>query len=52
MNKKFKPLEEWLKQVEYDLETAEVMLKGRRFIYAVFMYHLAGEVLKWLKGNL
>lgn len=35
--------EEWLKQSDYDLETAEFMLSGGRNIYAVFMAHLAME---------
>jgi HEPN domain-containing protein len=35
--------EEWLKQSDYDLETAEFMLSGGRNIYAVFMAHLAIE---------
>src|SRR5450759_1648760 len=40
--------EEWFKQAAYDLKTAEVMLENKRFIYAVFMCHLAIE--KALKG--
>ena len=41
--------EEWFKQAAYDLKTAEVMLENKRFIYAVFMCHLAIEkALKWL----
>ncbi|MBI4330128.1 MAG: HEPN domain-containing protein [Chloroflexi bacterium] len=44
----FKPPEEWFKQAEYDLKTAEAMLKARRYINAVFMCHLAIE--KALKG--
>lgn len=40
--------QEWLDQAEYDLETAEYMLEGERFFYAVFMCHLAIE--KALKG--
>ena len=40
--------EEWFKQAAYDLKTAEIMLENRRFIYAVFMCHLAVE--KALKG--
>jgi HEPN domain-containing protein len=39
---------EWLKQAEYDLETAKFMHSGGRFFYAVFMCHLAIE--KALKG--
>ncbi|MBU2539542.1 HEPN domain-containing protein [Patescibacteria group bacterium] len=44
----FKPPEEWFKQADYDLDTAEVMLKTGRYIYAVFMCHLSIE--KKLKG--
>lgn len=40
--------EEWFKQAAYDLKTAEIMSENRRFIYAVFMCHLAIE--KALKG--
>lgn len=40
--------EEWLRQSEYDIDTAEYMHKGGRHIYAVFMCHLAIE--KALKG--
>ncbi len=39
---------EWLNQAEYDLETADYMIKGGRHFYAVFMCHLAVE--KALKG--
>jgi HEPN domain-containing protein len=39
---------EWLKQAEYDMETADLMFSGGRFFYAVFMCHLAIE--KALKG--
>jgi len=39
---------EWLKQAEYDMETADLMFSGSRFFYAVFMCHLALE--KALKG--
>lgn len=45
---KFKPLEEWLKQAEYDLDTAKAMFNAGRFIYTVFMCHLSIE--KALKG--
>lgn len=43
-----KNLEEWLKQADYDMETAELMFKGGRFFYVVFMCHLSIE--KALKG--
>ena len=42
--------EEWLRQSDYDLETAEIMYQSGRQIYAVFMSHLAIE--KALKGLL
>lgn len=40
--------EEWLRQSDYDMDTAEYMHKGGRHIYAVFMCHLA--IQKALKG--
>lgn len=40
--------EEWLRQADYDMETAEFMLNGGRYFYAVFMCHLSVE--KALKG--
>lgn len=43
-----KATERWLAQVDYDLETAEHMLKAGRHIYAIFMCHLALE--KMLKA--
>ena len=39
---------EWMRQAEYDLETAEYMLQGGRCFYAVFMCHMAVE--EALKG--
>ena len=39
---------EWLKQADYDMDTADFMCKGGRYFYAVFMCHLAIE--KALKG--
>ncbi len=39
---------EWLKQADYDMETAAFMAQGGRGFYAVFMCHLAIE--KALKG--
>jgi len=39
---------EWLKQADYDIDTAEFMAKGGRYFYVVFMCHLAIE--KALKG--
>ncbi|MFO7682842.1 MAG: HEPN domain-containing protein [Chloroflexota bacterium] len=40
--------EEWLKQADYDIDTAEVMLNSGRHFYAVFMCHMSIE--KALKG--
>jgi HEPN domain-containing protein len=40
--------EEWFRQSDYDLNTAEYMFQGGRYMYAVFMCHLAIE--KALKG--
>lgn len=40
--------EEWLKQADYDMETAEIMREKGRNFYAVFMCHQALE--KALKG--
>jgi len=48
MNNNFKLPDEWLKQSEYDMDTAKAMLKTGRYIYAVFMCHLAIE--KIIKG--
>jgi len=42
-----KPLE-WLKQADYDIKSAEVMFGNKKYIYAVFLCHLAIE--KALKG--
>ena len=40
--------DEWFKQSDYDMETAEFMFKGERYFYTVFMFHLSIE--KALKG--
>jgi len=40
--------QEWLRQADYDMATSEYMYTGGRYIYAVFMCHLALE--KALKG--
>jgi HEPN domain-containing protein len=40
---KFKPPEEWMRQAEYDIATAEVMLDAGRYVYAIFMAHLSLE---------
>ena len=41
-------IKEWLRQSEYDYETARYMFDGGRYFYAVFMAHLSVE--KLLKG--
>lgn len=33
----------WIKSSEYDIKTAEAMYKTRRFVYVIFMCHLAVE---------
>jgi HEPN domain-containing protein len=43
-----KPPDEWLRQADYDMDTAEVLYKEGRYFYAVFMCHLSIE--KALKG--
>lgn len=40
--------QEWLKQADYDMKTAEIMFDNKRYFYAVFMCHLSVE--KALKG--
>ena len=40
--------QEWLKQADYDMETAEIMFDNKRYFYVVFMCHLSIE--KALKG--
>lgn len=35
--------EEWIAQAEYDIETARVMYQGGRYLYTLFMCHLATE---------
>jgi HEPN domain-containing protein len=35
----------WLRGSEYDIQTAESLLKTRRYIYVIFMCHLAVEKL-------
>jgi HEPN domain-containing protein len=48
MRNKFKSSDEWFLQAEYDIDTAETMFDGGRYMYAVFMSHLSIE--KALKG--
>ncbi len=43
-----KRTKEWMKQADYDMDTAVYMHTGGRHMYAVFMCHLAIE--KGLKG--
>ncbi len=43
-----KRTEEWLRQSDYDMDAADYMYQGGRYMYAVFMSHLAVE--KALKG--
>ena len=43
-----KDQQEWQRQADYDMDTAEYMYAGGRYVYAVFMCHLAVE--KALKG--
>jgi HEPN domain-containing protein len=43
------PPEEWLRQVDCDMETADSMFAGGRYFYAVVMCHLSIE--KFLKGS-
>ena len=39
--------QEWLKQADYDFETAKAMFDTGRYIYSIFMCHLTIEkVLK------
>ncbi|MDI6743653.1 MAG: HEPN domain-containing protein [Smithella sp.] len=40
-----KTVDYWLRGAEYDLETAQAMLKAGRYPYALFMGHLAVEKL-------
>jgi len=40
---RIKNSQEWIKQAEYDIETAQVMLSSQRYIYCVFMCHLSIE---------
>ena len=43
-----KTVEEWMKQADYDIETAQSMFDTGRYIYTIFMCHLSIE--KALKG--
>jgi HEPN domain-containing protein len=35
--------QEWLRQADYDMDTAEYMYAGGRYLYTIFMCHLALE---------
>ncbi len=48
MDQPNKAFEEWQLQADYDLETAESLLKSGRFVYVVFFCHLSLE--KMLKA--
>src|SRR3989338_3705880 len=42
-----KAIANWIKSSEYDIKTAEALYKSKRFVYVIFMCHLAvGKVLK------
>ena len=43
-----KRTEEWLRQADSDMDAADYLFQGGRYLYAVFMCHLAVE--KALKG--
>jgi HEPN domain-containing protein len=43
-----KAADEWFRQAEYDMKTADALFESKRYIYAVFICHLAVE--KALKG--
>jgi HEPN domain-containing protein len=45
-----KEVKNWLDSAQYDLETAEQMFNSRRYIYTIFMCHLALE--KSLKAKI
>jgi HEPN domain-containing protein len=45
---KYKLPEEWIKQADYDIGTAEAMFEAEKYMYTVFMCHLTIE--KALKG--
>lgn len=40
--------DEWFKQADYDMDTAEFIFSGERYFYSVFLCHLSIE--KALKG--
>ena len=38
-----KAISNWIKSSEYDISTAEALYKSKRFVYVIFMCHLAVE---------
>jgi HEPN domain-containing protein len=38
-----KAVDNWLTSSEYDIKTAQALLKSRRYIYVIFMCHLSVE---------
>lgn len=46
--KSIKGDKEWFEQAEYDIKSADVMFKGGRYIYSIFLCYLCIE--KALKG--
>jgi len=38
-----KAINNWVKSSEYDIKTAEALYKSKRFVYVIFMCHLAAE---------
>ncbi|MFH1338484.1 MAG: HEPN domain-containing protein [Candidatus Omnitrophota bacterium] len=38
-----KPIEEWIRQANYDLQTAKSLFTTKRYIYTIFMCHLSIE---------
>ena len=38
-----KTINNWIKSGEYDIKTAEALYKSKRFVYVIFMCHLAVE---------
>jgi HEPN domain-containing protein len=40
----------WLRGAEYDIKTAESLLRGRRYVYVIFVRHLAVEVIEEFKA--
>lgn len=38
-----KTINNWIKSSEYDIKTAEALYRSKRFVYVIFMCHLAVE---------